>query len=55
MKLDVNELAEYLANNPFRVEGVYRYAKNPGVPCAESTDSFPGFVFPLTGEDAISI
>ena len=31
------------------VEGVYRYAKNPGVPCAESTDSFPGFVFPLTG------
>ncbi|MEQ3594371.1 AraC family transcriptional regulator, partial [Bacillus albus] len=33
MKLDVNELAEYLANNPFRVEGVYRYAKNPGVPC----------------------
>ncbi|MED2918847.1 AraC family transcriptional regulator [Bacillus sp. AR8-1] len=50
MKLDVNELAEYLANNPFRVEGVYRYAKNPGVPCAESTDSFPGFVFPLTGK-----
>ena len=49
MKLDVNELAEYLANNPFRVEGVYRYAKNPGVPCAESTDSFPGFVFPLAG------
>ena len=49
MKLDVNELAEYLANTPFRVEGVYRYAKNPGVPCAESTDSFPGFVFPLTG------
>ncbi|MEC2474357.1 AraC family transcriptional regulator, partial [Bacillus thuringiensis] len=28
MKLDVNELAEYLAKNPFRVEGVYRYAKN---------------------------
>ena len=27
MKLDVNELAEYLANTPFRVEGVYRYAK----------------------------
>ncbi len=24
--------------------------KNPGVPCAESTDSFPGFVFPLTGK-----
>jgi len=46
----VNELAEYLANTPFRVEGVYRYAKNPGVPCAESTDSFPGFVFPLTGK-----
>ena len=50
MKLDVNELAEYLANTPFRVEGVYRYAKNPGVPFAESTDSFPGFVFPITGK-----
>ncbi|MFD3217517.1 MULTISPECIES: helix-turn-helix transcriptional regulator [Bacillus] len=50
MKLDVNELAEYLANTPFRVEGVYRYAKNPGVPCAESTDSFPGFVFPIAGK-----
>ncbi|CAM4394688.1 AraC family transcriptional regulator [Bacillus manliponensis] len=50
MKLDVNELAEYLADNPFQVEGVYRYAKNPGVPYADSTDSFPGFVFPLTGK-----
>ena len=27
MKLDVSELAEYLTNNPFRVERVYRYTK----------------------------
>ena len=48
MKLDVNELAEYLANTPFRVEGVYRYAKI-GVPCAESTDSFRDLYFHLQG------
>ena len=48
MKLDVNELAEYLANTPFRVEGVYRYAKIR-VPCAESTDSFPDLYFHLQG------
>jgi AraC-like DNA-binding protein len=50
VKLDVNQLAEYLAGNPFQVKGVYRYAKNPGVPYADYTDSFPGFVFPLTGK-----
>ncbi|MCE0450693.1 MULTISPECIES: helix-turn-helix transcriptional regulator [Brevibacillus] len=50
MKIDVNQLAEHLAHIPFQVEGVYRYAKNPGVPYAEYTDSFPGFVFPLTGK-----
>ena len=53
MKLDVNELAEYLANTPFRVEGVYRYAKI-GVPCAESTDSFR-ICISTYREDAISI
>jgi hypothetical protein len=50
VKMDVNQLAEYFADNPFQVEGVYRYAKNPGVPYADFTDSFPGFVFPLTGK-----
>ena len=50
MKIDVNQLAEHLAQIPFQVEGVYRYAKNPGVPHADYTDSFPGFVFPLTGK-----
>lgn len=47
--MDVHQLAEYLADNPFQVEGIYRYAKNPGVPDADYTDSFPGFVFPLAG------
>ncbi|MFB0844697.1 helix-turn-helix transcriptional regulator [Paenibacillus oleatilyticus] len=50
MKIDVNQLAEHFAYIPFQVEGVYRYAKDPGVPYADYTDSFPGFVFPLTGK-----
>ncbi|GKU77233.1 AraC family transcriptional regulator [Paenibacillus sp. L3-i20] len=50
MNIDVNKLAEHLAHTPFQVKGVYRYAKNPGVPYADYTDSFPGFVFPLTGK-----
>ncbi|MGW9319872.1 helix-turn-helix domain-containing protein [Paenibacillus chitinolyticus] len=50
MKIDVNQLAEHLAHTPFQVQGVYRYARNPGVPHADYTDSFPGFVFPLTGK-----
>ncbi|MEC1178442.1 AraC family transcriptional regulator [Metasolibacillus meyeri] len=50
MKIDVNQLAEHLAHTPFQVEGVYRYARNSGVPYADYTDSFPGFVFPLTGK-----
>ncbi|MEC0093481.1 helix-turn-helix transcriptional regulator [Paenibacillus macquariensis] len=50
MKIDVNQLAEHFAHTPFQVEGVYRYARNPGVPYADYTDSFPGFVFPLTGK-----
>nr|WP_272509815.1 AraC family transcriptional regulator [Paenibacillus chitinolyticus] len=39
-----------MAQTPFQVQGVYRYARNPGVPHADYTDSFPGFVFPLTGK-----
>ncbi|WP_341278003.1 AraC family transcriptional regulator [Paenibacillus sp. FSL H8-0537] len=50
MKIDVNQLAEHLAHTPFQVQGVYRYARNPGVPHADYTDSFPGFVFPLSGK-----
>ncbi|MFC9708898.1 helix-turn-helix transcriptional regulator [Paenibacillus sp. NPDC056933] len=50
MKIDVNQLAEHFAQIPFQVEGVYRYATNPGVPNADYTDSFPGFVFPLSGK-----
>lgn len=50
MKIGVNQLAEHLAHIPFQVQGVYRYARNPGVPHADYTDSFPGFVFPLTGK-----
>ncbi|WP_336757956.1 AraC family transcriptional regulator [Paenibacillus sp. USHLN196] len=50
MNVDVNQLAAHFAHIPFQVEGVYRYARNPGVPQADYTDSFPGFVFPLTGE-----
>ncbi|MGO4950773.1 helix-turn-helix transcriptional regulator [Paenibacillus sp. DRB1-1] len=50
MKINVNQLAEHLAHTPFQVQGVYRYARNPGVPHADYTDSFPGFVFPLTGK-----
>lgn len=50
MKIDVDQLAEHLAHTPFQVQGVYRYARNPGVPHADYTDSFPGFVFPLTGK-----
>ena len=50
MKIDVNQLAKHLAHTPFQVEGVYRYTRNSGVPYADYTDSFPGFVFPLTGK-----
>ncbi|MGG1633916.1 helix-turn-helix transcriptional regulator [Paenibacillus sp. NRS-1760] len=50
MKIDIDQLAEHLAHTPFQVQGVYRYARNPGVPHADYTDSFPGFVFPLTGK-----
>ncbi|UHA73632.1 AraC family transcriptional regulator [Paenibacillus sp. 481] len=50
MTIDVNQLAEHLAHTPFQVEGVYRYARNPGVPHADYTDAFPGFVFPLAGK-----
>ncbi|PQP81538.1 AraC family transcriptional regulator [Paenibacillus sp. PCH8] len=50
MKVDVNQLAAHFAHIPFQVEGVYRYARNPGVPHADYTDAFPGFVFPLTGK-----
>lgn len=50
MKIDVEQLAEHLAHIPFQVQGVYRYAKSTGVPYAEYTDSFPGFVFPLNGK-----
>jgi len=50
LKIDVEQLAEYLAHIPFQVQGVYRYAKSTGVPYAEYTDSFPGFVFPLNGK-----
>ncbi|MCW3790295.1 AraC family transcriptional regulator [Paenibacillus sp. LS1] len=50
MKVDVNQLAAHFAHIPFQVEGIYRYARNPGVPHADFTDSFPGFVFPLTGK-----
>jgi len=50
VKVDVNQLAEHLAHTPFQVEGVYRYSRNSGVPYADYTDSFPGFVFPLTGK-----
>lgn len=50
MKVDVNQLAAHFAHIPFQVEGIYRYARNPGVPHADYTDSFPGFVFPLTGK-----
>jgi len=50
VKMDANQLAQYFADNPFQVEGIYRYAKNPGVPYADYTDSFPGFVFPLAGK-----
>jgi YesN/AraC family two-component response regulator len=50
VKIDVNQLAEHFAHIPFQVEGIYRYATNPGVPHADYTDSYPGFVFPLTGK-----
>lgn len=50
MKVDVNQLAAHFAHIPFQVEGIYRYASNPGVPHADYTDSLPGFVFPLTGK-----
>ncbi|MGM7636605.1 helix-turn-helix domain-containing protein [Bacillus sp. Hm123] len=49
MKFNVNQLAEHFAHTPFQVKGIYRYAKDPGVPNADYTDAFPGFVFPLTG------
>lgn len=50
MKIDVNQLAEHFARIPFQVEGIYRYARHPGVPHADYTDTVPGFVFPLTGK-----
>ena len=50
MEIDVNQLAVHLAHTPFQVEGVYRYSRDSGVPYADFTDSFPGFVFPLTGK-----
>ncbi len=48
--MDINQLAAYLADHPFQVKGIYRYAKNPGVPYASITDHFPGFVFPIAGK-----
>ncbi|MCZ1267816.1 AraC family transcriptional regulator, partial [Paenibacillus tundrae] len=39
MKIDVNQLAEHFAHIPFQVEGIYRYATNPGVNHADYTDS----------------
>lgn len=50
MDIDINLLAEHFAQIPFQVEGVYRYGNKSGVPYADYTDSFPGFVFPLTGK-----
>lgn len=50
MNIDVNQLAEHFALTPFQVKGIYRYAQIPGVPHADYTDSYPGFVFPLTGK-----
>lgn len=50
MNFNVNQLAEHFAHVPFQVKGIYRYAKDPGVPNADYTDSFPGFVFPLSGK-----
>ncbi|PZT54752.1 helix-turn-helix transcriptional regulator [Paenibacillus silvae] len=49
MNIDVNQLAEHFAHTPFQVKGIYKYTKTTGVPHADYTDAFPGFVFPLTG------
>ena len=46
MNIDVNQLAEHLARTPFQVEGIYRYARNTGVPHADHTDSFPDLFSP---------
>ena len=47
MKIDVNQLAEHLANTPFQVKGIYRYSRNTGVPSADYTDSFQDLFFPF--------
>lgn len=50
MNIDINQLAEHFAYTPFQVKGIYRYTQFRGVPHADYTDSYPGFVFPLTGK-----
>lgn len=50
MNIDINQLAEFFANNSFKVEGIFHYAQNPEIPYVEHTDSFPRFVFPLSGK-----
>ncbi|GGG29480.1 AraC family transcriptional regulator [Lysinibacillus alkalisoli] len=53
-KIDVNQLATYFAQVPFQIEGIYRYAKEPGVPYASMTDQVPGFIFPIKGKTQFS-
>ncbi|MEY9094951.1 helix-turn-helix domain-containing protein [Paenibacillus sp. RC84] len=48
--MDINKFAEHFARTSFRVEQVCRYVREPGMSCADYTEPFPGFIFPLRGK-----
>ncbi len=50
MNIDINKLAEHFAHTSFQVEQVSRYELDPGCHCNGYSESYPGFVFPLSGE-----
>lgn len=50
MEIELNKLVEHFANTSFRVQGVYRYAIEPGTTGWQKSTPFPGFIFPLRGQ-----
>ncbi len=49
MEIDITKLADHFARTPFLVEGIYYCSWEPGIQHTESTQPFPGFIFPLSG------
>lgn len=53
-KLDINKLAEHFARTPLLVEGVYRGLIESGIAARDSTEPFPGFIFPFSGSAEVA-